>query len=94
MAARCLFTCLIDKTDPVDKTRLLFKLTDFNKNSLAIHDKENGFEFGKKRKGVVDLDSFLALPTDGCCQLTVANWQQIHSRISNAVPITYCCWES
>ncbi len=44
---------------------------------------------GETHKSVDDLDSFLSLPTDGCCQLTVANRRQICYNIFYAMPKTY-----
>jgi len=46
-------------------------------------------------KGVADPDSFLLLPTsDGCFQLTIANWRQTRRTISNVKPETYHHCES
>jgi hypothetical protein len=56
----------------VIKTQLFLKLTYIDKNWLAafqsFNDKENCFRIWEMQVGVVDLDSFLSLPTD-CCQL-------------------------
>ncbi len=65
---------------PFVKTLLFFKPT----NVVAFHsydNKEKCFWIWEMHEGVVDLDSFLSLPTDSCCQPTVANWQPIYHNI-------------
>jgi hypothetical protein len=67
---------ILTRLTPCCQDSALFKV---NKNILGIHsidyDKENYFFIGEMHEGVVDLDSFLLLPTDCCCQRAVANRQ-------------------
>ncbi len=90
---------LLTRLTPVIKNWLLLKPTNFDMNRLATFhsydDKENCFRIWETQERAVNLDSFLSLPTDCCCQLTVANWQPICRNIFNARPETYChCCES
>jgi hypothetical protein len=66
---RCLFTSLIDKTDPVDKTPLFLKPTDFDKNRLAtLHSwQRKHFLRLRNAQGCGWPWFILTLPTDSCC---------------------------
>ncbi len=74
--SRSIFQVVLTRLTPVNKTWLSLKPTDFVKNRLpAFHSflKRKVFHMRETLKSLDDLDSFLSLPTEDCCQPTVAN---------------------
>ncbi len=77
------FTTLINKTDPYHQKLAFFKANYF------IHGKENGFRFEKQKRVWLTLVHFVIILSDGCCQMTVANWQRFHQNFFDVRPKTY-----